>query len=511
MPVESPTPDVAEASPDQSSYSQILKSTALIGGSSAINLAISIVRGKAMAMMLGPSGVGLNGAFGTISNLAEGIAGMGINNSGVRQIAEAAGSGDAARVAKTATVLRRVSLFLGIGGALVLAAFSRQVSTLTFGNADQAFAVCLLALVLLCRLVSAGQTALLQGVRRIADVARIGVLIAFFGALVTLPLVYYLRAEGVAWSLAAVAGISLFFSWWYSRDVVAEAPAISAAEVRGEVAELFKLGTAFMVSMLLMMGGAYVVRTAILRQLGLEAAGLYQAAWAVGGVYTSFILQAMGSDFYPRLAAVSSDDKQCNRLVNEQAYVSLLLAGTGIIGTVTFAPLIVDIFYAKEFAASVGILRWICLGAALQVISWPMGFIIVARNAKAMFIWSDTLWTAVHIGLAWFGMQRWGLEGAGIAYFGAYLFHVVFNYVVVSRMSGYRFSNENKKACSIYVAMIGVAFGSFYVLPFWWAMGLGTAVALVSGVYSIKVLVTLVAPDRIPRQMRTVMARIGLL
>ena len=49
------------------------------------------------------------------------------------------------------------------------------------------------------------------------------------------------------------------------------------------------------------MGAAYTIRLIVLRNAGLEAAGLYQAAWVLGGLYVAFILQAMGADFYPRL------------------------------------------------------------------------------------------------------------------------------------------------------------------------------------------------------------------
>src|ERR1700754_2120152 len=83
--------------PAQQSYLQILKTTALIGGSSVITILFSIVRNKAMAVLLGPQGVGLLGLFNSIADLAQTIAGMGIQDSGVRQIAEAAGSGDAQR------------------------------------------------------------------------------------------------------------------------------------------------------------------------------------------------------------------------------------------------------------------------------------------------------------------------------------------------------------------------------------------------------------------------------
>ena len=43
---------------ERTSYVQILRSTALIGGSSGLNLLVGIVRTKAIAMLLGPAGIG---------------------------------------------------------------------------------------------------------------------------------------------------------------------------------------------------------------------------------------------------------------------------------------------------------------------------------------------------------------------------------------------------------------------------------------------------------------------
>ena len=120
-----------------------------------------------------------------------------------------------------------------------------------------------------------------------------------------------------------------------------------------EASSLLRLGLAFMASGFLMMGAAYAVRTMILRMGGLEAAGLYQAAWTLGGLYVGIILQAMGADFYPRLTAVATDDRECNRLVNEQAHVSLLLAGPGVIATIIFAPLVISLFYSSKFDEAV--------------------------------------------------------------------------------------------------------------------------------------------------------------
>jgi len=158
VPAIKDTQQKAEAdAAEKHTYGQILKSSALIGGSSMVNIAIGIIRTKAMAVFLGPAGFGLMGLYGSIVDLAQSIAGMGINSSGVRQIAEAAGSGETERIARTVVVLRRTSVVLGILGAVLLIVFSRQVSTLTFGSDQHAVAVALLSLAVFFRLVSAGQ------------------------------------------------------------------------------------------------------------------------------------------------------------------------------------------------------------------------------------------------------------------------------------------------------------------------------------------------------------------
>lgn len=509
MPVESPQQGSPAAS--KSTYGQILTSTALIGGASALNLLIGVARAKTTALILGPAGVGLNGLYQSISSVAEGVAGLGINSSGVRQVAEAYASGDQHRLAVTAAVVRRTSLALGVLGALVLALFSRQISQATFGDTTQAVAVCILAAGLLFKLVNVGQGALLQGMRRIADVAKIGVLSALFGAILTIALVYFLRESGVALALTGGSAVGLGLSWWFSRRLQPSLPASQPEQLWSETRELLQLGAAFMVSNLLMVGSGYAIRALVLNSAGLEATGLYQAAWTLGSMYTSFILQAMGSDFYPRLTAAGADDGECNRLVNEQARVSLLLAGAGIVAMLTFAPVIVRVFYAASFAPAVGALRWISLGTAMQVISWPMGFILVARNAKTLFLASDAAWAVVHIGLAWLGLRAYGLPGAGLAFFGAYVFHAVFNYALASRLTGFRWTAENLRAGALYLGTIGAAFAAFSWLPFGWAMGAGTLLAVASGLYSVRALATLVAPETIPPQIRRLLLRTGLM
>lgn len=495
--------------PRSQTYTQILKSTMWMGGSSLINVALSIIRNKALAVLLGPEGVGLMGLYGSIIDIAQAIAGLGVGGSGVRQVAEAAGTGDETRISRSAATLRRLSVLLGLFGVLLLATLAFPVSDLTFGDYQHVGAIVLLALAVFFRLVSSGETALLQGLRGISSLARINVLSGFFATIVTVPLIYIFGEQALAPALVVTAALSALSIWWFSRQIRLPTVSLSTHQFYTETAALLRLGVAFMVSTLLTFGTAYAVRIIVLTEGGVQAAGLYQAAWAIGGLYTGFILQAMGTDFYPRLTAAIGDEQDCNRLVNEQAEVSMLLAGPGLLATLTFAPLIMRFFYSAEFQGAVELLRWLCLGMMLRIVVWPVGFIIVAKGAQKIFLFTEVAATVVHLGLAWLLVPKLGVLGSGVAFFGLYLWHSVLIYAVVRRLTGFRWSAANRQHGVIMLSLSGLVFLAFENLPLWLALLTGSAAVILTSLYSLRLLLRLLPPEALPAKIRGVITKLA--
>jgi antigen flippase len=494
---------------EKNSYGEIFKSSMLVGGSSVLNIAIGIFRTKAMALLLGPSGFGLFGLYGSVADLTQSVTGLGVNSSGVRQIAESVGSGDDGQIARTAAVLRRTSIVLGSMGAAFLLLASRLVSRVTFGNTKETFAISLLSIVVFFRLISAGQGALIQGTRRIAALAKMSVLGALFGVFTSIPLVYFFREKGVVPSLISVAAMTILTSWWYSRNIAVQKVVVTWLQIRNETWSLLKLGSVFMASGFMTMGVAYLVRIMVLRNLGIGATGLYQSAWGLGGFYVGIILQAMGADFYPRLTASINNHEESNRLVNEQTLVGLLLAGPGVLATLTFAPLVIALLYSDRFGAAVSVLRWICLGATLQVISWPMGFISVAKGRQSIFFLSELAWTIVAVALALFCVKRYGLEGAGIAFFCSYVFHAVLTYPIATYLTGFRWSTTNRNHLLLFSIAIGLVFAGFHVMPTLWASGIGSVAAVAAAIYSFKALVHLIPSSHLPNPLKRLLVGVS--
>jgi enterobacterial common antigen flippase len=426
----------------------------------------------------------------------------------VRQIADAAGTGDAARVARTAQVLRRVSWVCAGVGALVMVVLAAPLATLTFGDTRHANAIAWLSVAVALSVIAGSQSALLQGLRRIGDLARLNVFGAALGTLVGVPLVYFFGEQGLVPTLVVVAASALLSSWWYSSRLQLEATTVSASQTWQESQALLKLGLAFMASGLLTTGAAFLVRIIVLRHDGLEAAGIYQAAWTLGGLYIGFVLQAMGTDFYPRLVASVRDNAECNRLVNEQAQVSLLLATPGILFTLAAAPLAISLFYSTKFAGAVDTLRWICLGMGLRVLTWPIGFIVVAKNKQMVLFLTELAWAVVNVALTWWCVSRFGAVGAGLAFFGSYVFHGLMLYPIVKKMTGFGWSVANRQTAGACFSAIAAVFLGFVILPPQVALVWGVLVAVLSSWLALRAVQRLLSPDRMPKLFKFCLSKI---
>jgi enterobacterial common antigen flippase len=483
------------------SYRQILRSSAVMGGATLFNVLVGIVRTKVLALLLGPAGVGLMGALSSLLDLCRAASDAGVTRSGVRQIADAS-TADPQRVGQVAFVLRRLTLLLGIAGACLLLLFSGPLTVMTFGDDRHSTAVQILAVALIFSLVADGNSALLQGMRRIDDLAKMGIVGSVLGAIASVSLILLYREHGVALALAAIAVISALLSWRFSKRAGVTLTRVAGSAFRPDAVSMLRLGLAFMFSSVVVVAASYAVRAMLLRAEGIESAGLFQSAWAIGGMYVGFILQSMSTDYYPRLVSVAHDDEACNRLVAEQSRIGILIAGPGVIATLAFAPLLVSLLYSPSFAQSADALRWVCMGMALRVFTWPIGFILIAKNKQKLFMAVDFAWAALNVGLSWLCITRFGLEGAGLAFCLSYVCHAAIVLPIAKSLTGYRMSGDHVRSIGFLVLLAAVTTVGARTLAPWAAYCIGAVALVASSVHSIHSLTALADPQSLPPSLR---------
>jgi enterobacterial common antigen flippase len=494
------TPPPATA-PDGSSRAEALRSTSIIGGSSVVMLLIRMVRTKIIAVVLGPGGVGLEALFDSIVTLARTMFDGGFGPAGVRQIAAASETGGIGAAARTAFVLRRVYLVLGVAGMLIVYASRAAISRVVFGSDEQSAAIGLLSLTLLCTAAAGAQGVVLNGLRRIGDLARVNVWGTLAGAVISVPIVLVWGRAGIAPSMVLTAAATLLVSSYYVRRVQLPAVWLPSQEVLRHARPLMKLGAAFLVTSLMGTGTILVLRVMVTRQAGIDAAGYFQAASALSMVYVGFILTAMGTDYFPRLTAVADDHVRCNRMVNDQSEVSFLLALPGILATVALAPWVVTLLYSDRFLVASDILMWQMAGMFLRLAAWPMGYILMAKGRGTTFVLADALAWSIYVGLAWVGLHAVGLAGVGMAFLGCYAAYTLLIYLVVREVTGFSWSRANVRL----LMTGGVSITCAFVIRRWapdpWATILGSVLSMMVGLHCLRAIVGIPGLESVHRRL----------
>ena len=467
------------------SYGQILKSTAIIGSTQIINILIGIVRVKALALFLGPAGIGLAGMYQAATGMIGTLAGLGLGSAGVRQIAEAAASGDDNRMARTIAVLRRASWISGLLGMGLVLVLAKPLAHATFGNDNYVGGVALVSLTLLFGSISAGQTALLQGLRRLKELAACNLLGSLFGTVASITLVYFLRERGVAPFLVTVAGFGILTSWWYARKVQVEAVTLPWRESLHEARPLLIIGASFLAMGLISAGVAYLIPILIIHELGIGAVGLYTASSSISLLYIGVVINAMGADFYPRLTSIVNHHGAANELVNQQAEVGILLTLPGLMATILLAPWVMRIFYSAEFVTAAELIRWQILGMGLRVACWPLGYISLAKGMSKTLVVIETVSSLIQVAIIYVCIHMWGLEGCGIGY-AIFMALATANMSVVSyKITGFKWSGRSTTALLSSIGFTGALLLAVRYAPQNLGLAIGGVLTAAASAWSI--------------------------
>lgn len=467
------------------SYRQILRSSSIMGGASVINILLGLLRMKVAAVMLGPAGVGLIGLFTNIVATGAGVAGLGVGTVGTRQIAEAAGQDDPRRIWLVRRALFWLTLGLALVGGLVFWRLRGVLAERVLEDPSLAGALGWLSIAVALGVATASQTALLNGMRRLGDLARLSVWSAVLSTVVAVAALWWWGPGGIlAYLFAAPVASFILGHWYVSRLPHVAHPKARWRDMSGQWRTMLHLGFAFMVAGLAGTVGQLAVRALVQRELGADALGHFHASWAISMTYIGFVLGAMGTDYYPRLTAVINDPAAVNRLVNEQTEVALLLAAPVLLAMLALAPWVIRLLYSAEFVDAVDVLRWQVLGDILKIVSWPLGFILLASAAGKTYVGTEWLAMGLFFILNFLLLPVMGIAATGASFLGMYGIYLVLLCALAVRRTGFAWTGEVKRHAALIFAS-GLAIHLLAWVSQWAAAGAGMLLAAGWGVFAL--------------------------
>ena len=478
--------EVRSIDQEQASYRQIFKATSIFGGVQVFQILIGIVRTKFVAILLGTAGVGIMGLFNAPLQLILSLTGLGITFSAVRDISEAYGNSDQNKLNRTVTTLRRWSWIAGVLGLLVTIALSPLLSRWTFGSNEYTWAFIWLSLTMLLQTISNGQKTVIQGTRRLKDLAKANVYGSLAGLLTAVPLYYFFGLKGIVPSLILTALTGLLLSIYFVRKAQYKSVNMSWKETATAGKSMIKLGLIITVTGIIGFFTGYILNAFISRVGGVDQVGLYNAGWSIIGQSTGLVFAAMTTDYFPRLSAINKDDIQIRSLVNQQAEMVMFILTPILILLIGAMPVLVRILYSSEFLPVVEFANWMLMGILIKGLVWPVGFIFPAKGDLRVFGIVEISAMTFNVLTNVVGYFFFGLTGLGVSFILNYSFGLFITLLFAQRKYGFKYGAIVIKSFILNLILVILVFICTFILKGNIRYAIASLMLVVSAVYSFK-------------------------
>jgi O-antigen/teichoic acid export membrane protein len=448
-----------------SSYHRILKATSIFGGVQIFTILISIFRSKIIAIFLGPTGIGISNLFTSTIDLVSSITSFGIGTSAVRSIAAANGIKDDTRLSVIIGVLRKIIWLTGVLGLIITIIFSQYLSLFAFGDTNYTMAFIFLSFTLLFNQLNHGQLALLQGMQKINLMAKAGLISSFFGFLISIPLYYYFNENGIVPGIIISSLLTLFFSYFYSNKIEIKKILITKYHIFSEGKTLLTLGFLIGLTGLMDQLISYFTRIYISNQSDINTIGLYTAGFAIMNTYVGMIFSAMLSDYYPKLSSVSNNNVSSNKLINQQAEISVIILGPLIIAFIVFLKYIILFLYTNQFLLIENMLYWAILGVLFKGVNWALGIILLAKGESRLYFIFYVISCVIILSTNLFFFNNFGLTGLGIAFLITNILLLLQSFIIASYRYSFKFTKELLNVFFIHLLLCCLVFLSIKYSP----------------------------------------------
>lgn len=448
---------------ESSNYNSLFKAFSLLGGSQIINILLSIIRTKVVAVFLGTYGMGVLGLFTSSISLVRNLTDFGINISAIKDIAKANELNDNYQLSFIVRLVRKLVWWTGILGVIVMVFFSKQLSYYSFGNAEYTYHFITISISLLFYQLAVGELVVLQGLSRLREIAKIQILGSFITLILACIIYPYLEVKGIIFVIVLSSIASYLIALFYSRKIKLEKIELGLRTIFSKGQVILKLGFLLSLSILLSKFVEYIIRIYIIQNGSIDDIGLYNAGFSIINTYVVIFFASISSDFYPRLSKVANNIPQFTNVVNQQTEILLLLLSPLLILCLVIANWLVIILYSVDFVSITPMMQWIIIGMYLKLTSWLLGYLVLAKNDTKVFLYTQLFKNSIELVLSIYLYKCIGLLGLGISFFVTLLLSYILSIFIAYFRYKFRY---NKEVVKIFMIQFFLGLFSFVCINY---------------------------------------------
>lgn len=400
-----------------------LRAVLMMGGARAAGTLAGVLRAKAVAVWLGPEGIGLLGLLSSLQETGAQVADGGLSHSSVRQIARARNA--PSRFARLRLALALAVLVLAGTVAVAVWSFRAPLARLATGSDARADMFGLLGVGIALMILYRWQQALLNGTQRVGAVAWLTTAGAVLGAGLGVATIALWGMDGLIWAVLLAPATGLALAPFCNRgDIPQVRSPVRFRLLARHWRVLFRVGLVLMLSAVAVLVTPMIFRIWLARDHGLDVAGLYQAGLLLTTHLTGLVLAAVAADLYPKLCACLSDPGRMTALLSDRTRMHLALGGPLAVALGAGAPWVLEALFSRDFVHAAPLVHWMMAGALFRLAAVPAEMVLMAQARAKAILGLQLLHQGVVLTTGFALWPHLGLPGLGIAYLAGQATHL---------------------------------------------------------------------------------------
>lgn len=404
-----------------------------------LNLIFGVASTKIMAVMLGPSGVGLYSLIRQVVTTF-GIMAQGGQTALVQGIANKKGYSRNVFI-RSALYLFLVSAILSV---LAIEIFATKISQMLFGDrADENIAlVRFLAVPITIQYIYIYLKGVINGFRAIGRLATIEIL----GPLVALILVYPVclfasRGMLIAYivlltvSQLVMAGAAIYVIYknkWLPINLIFKRIIVRQIDFK----YFISISGTTLITSIIASATIFAIRFSIVSNSDLKDAGYFDLAWTLSGSYVMLILASFGTYYTPTLSQIKNVDEQLV-LIKSVIRLTTLIMIPLITAAIILKPILISYLYSEEFMPALELVRWMLIGDYLKITCWVLMVPVIVNVKMKVYFWTEVLGSAGFFALSLASLYFLDtLSGIGASFLITYAAIVWIYYKYITKIYG---------------------------------------------------------------------------
>ncbi len=468
-------------------YGRVIKYLGIFGGAQGVSVLLNMVRNKVASVLLGTAGIGVISLYNRTIQLFCDFVGLSLPLSAVRRLSDAYNNEDETVVRHCVKVVRSIALLTGLLGMLLMMLLSPLLSQWMFdGEPGYAQRLALLSPVVLFMLLSGGELAVLRGVGQPGKIVLYTLWTAVSGVLVTVPLYYFFRADGILFAVFLVALLQMMGVLFFSTKLYAYRAAPFSWCLLREGVDTIKLGAGYIYASILVSGALWLVCQALTKMGGESATGLFSAGYILVSMLPTILFASFDSDYYPRLSGIFARKNERNAMVNEHIEVHQLVQLPVILCGIMLLPWIFPLLFSQEFMPALQMTQIAVCALLFHTATYPISFMPVSKGDTVTFALQETAYNVSFVLFTLWGYRHYGWLGAGVGMALARALDLAVVYSIAHLRYGFRLSMRAARGLLLAVAAGTVVILSvLFAARFPWLIYVGYVVAVASVAVSL--------------------------